>query len=127
MMTDPIADFLTRIRNANSVSKDRLEVPANKTKAAICKVLKEEGYIRSFKIIVKEKNDIRLKVLLKDDAIRGIERVSKPGLRRYSGYKDMPRVLSGLGISVLSTSKGVMSSRHARKEKLGGEVLCNVW
>lgn len=127
MMTDPVADFLTRVRNAIRAGHDRVEIPASKTKAAICKVLKEEGYIRSFKIIAKARNDIKLKVLLKDQAIVGLERVSKPGLRRYAGYEDMPRVLSGLGISVLSTSKGVLSSRAAKKMKVGGEILCNVW
>jgi small subunit ribosomal protein S8 len=127
MMTDPIADMLTRMRNALNAGHDRVEIPASKMKANICKVLKDEGYIRSFKIIAKEKSDIRLKVLLKDNAIVGLKRFSKPGLRQYRGYADMPRVLSGLGISVVSTSQGVMSSREAKSKKLGGEVLCNVW
>ena len=126
-MNDPIGDMLTRMRNALNAGHDRVEVPASKMKANICKVLKDEGYIRSFKIIAKEKSDIRLKVLLKDDAIVGLKRFSKPGLRQYRGYADMPRVLSGLGISVVSTSQGVMSSREAKAKKLGGEVLCNVW
>lgn len=127
MMTDPVADMLTRVRNAIMAGQDRIELPASKLKAAICKVLKEEGYIRSFKILVKGKNDIRLKVLLKEDAIVGLQRVSKPGLRHYCGYDSMPRVINGLGISVVSTSKGIVSSRYARKMKVGGEVLCNVW
>lgn len=127
MMTDPIADMLTRMRNALGAGHDRVEVPASKLKANVCKVLKDEGYIRSFKIIAKEKSDIRIKVLLKDDAIVGLKRFSKPGLRQYRGYNDMPRVLSGLGISVVSTSQGVMSSREAKTKKLGGEVLCNIW
>lgn len=127
MMTDPVADMLTRIRNAIRAGHDRVEFPASKVKAGICKVLKEEGYIRSFKIIAKEKADIRLKVLLKENAIVGLDRVSKPGLRQYRGYEEMPRVVSGLGISVVSTSHGVLSSREAKKRKVGGEVLCNVW
>ena len=127
MMTDPIADMLTRMRNALGAGQDRVEIPASKLKANICKVLKDEGYIRSFKIIAKEKSDIRIKVLLKDGAIVGLKRFSKPGLRQYRGYNDMPRVLSGLGISVVSTSQGVMSSREAKNKKLGGEVLCNIW
>jgi small subunit ribosomal protein S8 len=127
MMTDPIADFLTRIRNAIASGKDRVEIPASKIKANIAKVLKEEGYIKSFKIVIRAKNDIKLKVILKPGAIQGLERVSSPGLRRYRSYNDMPRVLSGLGVSIVSTSKGVISSRHARKDRVGGEVLCNVW
>lgn len=127
MMTDPIADMLTRMRNALQAGKDRVEFPASKIKAAVCKVLKDEGYIRSFKIIAKAKNDIRIKVLFKENAIVGISRVSRPGLRQYNGYTSVKPVLSGLGISVMSTSKGVISSRDARKLKVGGEVICNVW
>jgi small subunit ribosomal protein S8 len=127
MMTDPIADMLTRIRNAGRAGHGNVEFPANRVKANICKVLKEEGFIRSFKIIAKEKSDIRLKVGLKPGAIVGITRVSKPGLRIYKKHDEMPRVVSGLGISVVSTSKGVISSRMAKHKKLGGEVLCNVW
>nr|WP_198295310.1 30S ribosomal protein S8 [Bacteriovorax sp. DB6_IX] len=127
MMTDPIADMLTRMRNAINAGHDRVEFPASKLKAAICKVMKDEGYIRSFKIIAKTESDIRVKVLLKENAIVGLERVSKPGLRQYKGYKSVPRVISGLGTSILSTSKGVISDRDARKEKVGGEVICNIW
>ncbi|WP_034719184.1 30S ribosomal protein S8 [Bacteriovorax sp. DB6_IX] len=126
-MTDPIADMLTRMRNAINAGHDRVEFPASKLKAAICKVMKDEGYIRSFKIIAKTESDIRVKVLLKENAIVGLERVSKPGLRQYKGYKSVPRVISGLGTSILSTSKGVISDRDARKEKVGGEVICNIW
>ncbi len=126
-MTDPIADMLTRMRNAIRAGHDRVDFPASKAKAGLCKVLKDEGYIRSFKIIAKSQNDIKIKVLFKDDAIVGIERVSKPGLRRYSGYADFPRVISGLGTSIVSTSKGILSNREAKKLKLGGEILCNVW
>ena len=126
-MTDPIADFLTRIRNAVRAGHDRVEIPASKMKAGICRVLKEEGYIKSFKILAKSNSDIRLKILFKENAIVGLRRVSKPGLRRYSSYQTMPRVLSGLGINVLSTSKGVLSSRKAKTMKVGGEILCQVW
>ena len=127
MMTDPIADMLTRVRNAINAGHDRVEIPASKLKASICKVMKEEGYIRSFKIIAKSRSDIKLKVLLKEDAIVGLKRVSKPGLRQYKGYTEIPRVISGLGTAILSTSKGVISDREARKAKVGGEVLCNIW
>ena len=127
MMTDPVADFLTRVRNAVMAKHDRVEIPASKLKAGICRVLKEEGYIKSFKVIAKSKSDIRLKILLKEDAIVGLKRVSRPGLRRYSGYQKMPRVLSGLGVSVFSTSRGVISSRKVKSVKVGGEILCYVW
>lgn len=127
MMTDPVADMLTRIRNAIKADQDRVEFPASKLKAAICKVLKDEGYIRSFKIVAKSESDIKIKVLLKEKAIVGIQRISKPGLRQYKGYTDLERVISGLGTSILSTSKGVISDREARKMKVGGEVICNVW
>lgn len=127
MMTDPIADLLTRIRNANKAGIDKVFIPASKIKANICRVLKDEGFIKSYKIIAKASNDIQLKIYLKENAIAGLERVSRPGLRRYSGYDEVPRVISGLGISVLSTSKGVLSSRTAKRMKVGGEILCNVW
>jgi len=127
MMTDPISDMLTRVRNALQASHDRVEMPASKLKAGICKVLKDEGYIRSFKIIVKDRGDIRIKILLKPGAIVGLKRFSRPGLRQYRGYKDFPRVLSGLGTSIISTSQGIISTREAKKRKLGGEVLCNIW
>ncbi len=127
MMTDPIADLLTRMRNALKAGQDKVEVPASKVKANICKVLKDEGYIRSFKIVAKAPNDVKIKVTLKDNALIGLSRISRPGLRHYSSYNDMTRVMSGLGISIVSTSKGVMSSREAKKNKVGGEVLCNVW
>ncbi|MEH0860237.1 MULTISPECIES: 30S ribosomal protein S8 [Halobacteriovorax] len=126
-MTDPISDMLTRIRNAINAGHDRVEFPASKMKAGVCKVMKDEGYIRSFKIIAKSQSDIRIKVLLKDNAIVGLQRVSKPGLRQYRGYKDISRVISGLGTSILSTSKGIISDREARATKVGGEVICNIW
>ncbi len=126
MMTDPVADMLTRIRNGAAANHTKVDMPASKIKANICKVLKEEGFIRNFKVLVKD-NNLTLRIALKDDAIIGIQRVSKPGLRVYKGYREMPRVLSGLGVSVVSTSAGVVSSRKAKAMKLGGEVLCNVW
>ena len=127
MMTDPIADMLTRMRNALLAGYGRVEFPASKVKAGICKVLKDEGYISSFKIIVRSQNDIVLKILFKKDAIQGLERVSRPGLRQYRGYRKMERVISGLGINVVSTSKGILSDQRAKAEKIGGEVLCRVW
>lgn len=126
MMTDPIADMLTRIRNAASVKHTKVDMPASKMKMNICKVLKEEGFIKGFKIVAVD-NKINIRVALKDEAIVGLQRVSKPGLRIYKGYQDMPRVLSGLGVSIVSTSAGIVSSRKAKSMKLGGEVLCNVW
>jgi small subunit ribosomal protein S8 len=127
MQTDPIANMLTVIRNGNSAGHEKVEFPASKLKAAICKVLKDEGFIKSFKIIAKSQSDIKIKVALKDGALVGVSRVSRPGLRKYVGYEDMTRVMSGLGVSIVSTSKGVMSSREAKKIKVGGEILCNVW
>lgn len=127
MMTDPISDLLTRIRNANKAGLDKVDIPASKIKANICRVLKEEGFIKSFKIVAKGPADITLRVGLKEGALAGLDRVSKPSLRIYKSYTDMPRVLSGLGVSIVSTSAGLMSSRKAKAMKLGGEVICNVW
>ncbi len=127
MMTDPIADMLNRIRNAIQAGHDRVDVPASRIKANICKVLKEEGYIKSFKIIAKSASDMRIRVYFKEGSLVGLKRVSTPGLRVFKGYEKLPRVLSGLGISIISTSKGLLSSRQAKKMKLGGEVVCNVW
>ncbi len=126
MMTDPVADMLTRLRNGGRAGHTKVDMPASKIKANICKVLKEEGFIRNFKILVKD-NNLTGRVALKEEAIVGIQRVSKPGLRVYKGYREMPRVLSGLGVSVVSTSAGIVSSRKAKSMKLGGEVLCSVW
>ncbi len=127
MITDPISNMLTVIRNGNSAGHDKVEFPASKIKAAICKVLKDEGYIKSFKIIAKAPNDIKIKVVLKEGAIVGLSRVSKPSLRRYNGYDSFKRVMSGLGVSIISTSKGLMSGKQARQENVGGEVLANVY
>ena len=126
-MTDPIADMLTQIRNSISAGHDRVEFPASKIKAGICKVLKDEGYIKSFKIVSRDKANVNIKILLKADAIVGIKRFSKPGLRQYRGYAEMPKVVSGLGTAIVSTNKGILSSREAKKLKVGGEVLCSVW
>jgi len=130
-MTDPVADLLTRIRNASLEKHEKLEVPASRLKANVIRVLKEEGYIKNFRL-VREDGRPLIKVFLKyaDDGssvIQGIRRVSRPGLRRYSSYQDLPRPLSGAGISIVSTSKGVLSGQKARLEKVGGEVLCEVW
>ena len=118
--------MLTRIRNGMRAGHAKVDIPASKMKANVCKVLKEEGFIKNFKIVAKD-NTVTIRVALKEGALVGLQRVSKPGLRVYKGYREMPRVLSGLGISVVSTSAGVVSSRKAKAMKLGGEVLCNVW
>lgn len=130
-MTDPIADMLTRIRNANQVSHSTVSMPSSKLKVQLAKLLKEEGFIADYSV----KEDGKFKVLeitLKYDAknkpiITKLERVSKPGLRNYSKAKNLPKVLGGMGIAVVSTSKGLLTDRKARKENLGGEVLCYVY
>ena len=153
MMTDPIADMLTRIRNANNIERPLVEMPATKLKVAVAKVLLEEGFILGYrtgkyvevetegsKAKTKDFQEMEklgephavLQVFLKygpdgERVIRHIERYSKPGRRVYQGYKEVRRVLDGLGIAILSTSKGVMSDRMAKKEKVGGEILCTVW
>lgn len=127
MMTDPIADMLTRIRNANKANLGKVDIPASKIKANICKVLKQEGFIKSFSIVKKDAGKLDIRVSLKDGAIVDLQRVSKPGLRIYKGYNEMPRVISGLGVSIVSTSRGILSSRKAQELKVGGEILCNVW
>ena len=131
-MTDPIADYLTRVRNAIKAQHRVVVVPASKLKKEITKILFEKGYILNYKI-VEEGVQGTIKIALKYDpvnkvnAIKQLERVSTPGLRRYTGYKDMPRVLNGLGIAILSTSKGVMTDKEARELKIGGEVLCYIY
>jgi len=129
MMTDPIADMLTRIRNAALARHDRTEVPASKLKKAVAEILKLEGYIADVR---PSENDGKLTIVLKygrdrSSAIDGVRRVSRPGRRVYVKHDRIPRVFSGLGISILSTSRGLMSDREARKHKLGGELLCEVW
>ncbi len=130
-MTDPIADMLTRIRNANSVYHDKVEIPGSRIKTAIAQVLKQEGFIRDFTFAQDNKQGI-LTVFLKygpnrEKVISGIQRISRPGLRQYSRRKNLPRVLGGLGIAIISTSKGIMSDKEARKVGLGGEVIAHVW
>ena len=130
-ITDPIADMLTRIRNAGMARHDSVDVPASKMKTSIAKVLLAEGYIKSFQLIDDGTQGvirITLKYLPgKEKAITGLRRVSKPGLRVYAGADELPRVLKGLGIAIISTSKGIMTDRQARKEHVGGEVLAFVW
>ena len=133
-MTDPIADFLTRLRNAIKANHRVVEIPASNLKKEITKILFEQGYILNYKFIEGEENPqgtikIALKYAPADrvNAIKGLKRVSRPGLRHYTGYKDMPRVLNGLGIAILSTSQGVMTNKKAADLKIGGEVLCYVY
>ena len=148
MMTDPLADMLTRIRNAVRIEKPAVEMPASGLKAKLAQVLKDEGYILDFQVgryqtgeggdeFVTDRVNLAdakavLRVYLKygpegERVIRHVERISKPGCRRYAGYKDLRPVLDGLGIAVLSTSRGLMSDRKARTERVGGEVLCTIW
>ena len=130
-ITDPIADMLTRIRNAGSAKHETVDVPASKMKKAIAEILLEEGYIKSFQIIDDGTQGIiriSLKYLPgKEKAIQGLRRVSKPGLRVYAGSDELPKVLKGLGIAIVSTSKGVMTDKKARELHIGGEVLAFVW
>jgi len=130
-MTDPIADMLTRIRNGIMASYDKVEVPCSKIKINIVKVLIFEGYIRNYKIIKDNKQGIIVIYLKynedKSPVIKGLERTSKPSCRIYSRCKKIPRVLNGLGINVISTSKGVMTDREARKMEIGGEIICSIW
>jgi small subunit ribosomal protein S8 len=132
-MTDPIADMLTRVRNANTAMHDTVKMPSSKLKESLAKVLEREGYIAGFAVRpAKAGPGSELEITLKYDndrrrTIAGIKRVSKPGLRIYARADKMPRVLGGLGVAVLSTSNGLMSDREARKNHVGGEVLCYVW
>ena len=130
-MTDPIADMLTRIRNANQMRYKEVEVPASKIKISIAEILKNEGYIADYKI---KKNNVQDIIVLnlkygqnKERVITGLKRISKPGLRVYASAQDIPRVLNGLGIAIISTSKGLMTDKEARTQNLGGEVLAYIW
>jgi small subunit ribosomal protein S8 len=130
-LTDPVADFLTRIRNSIRARHQKLDVPASKLKAEIARILKEEGYISNFKT-TEENGRAVLRVYLKygannEAAIRDLERISRPGCRVYIGRDEIRRVQGGLGISIMTTPKGVMTGRQARKEGVGGEVLCEIW
>ena len=131
MMTDPIADMLTRIRNANVAMRDEVTMPSSKQKVALADILKREGYISSYEVLDgKSAKTLKISMKYSDDrrrTISGIKRVSTPGLRVYRGATDVPRVLGGLGVAVLSTSQGLMTDREARKRKVGGEVMCYVW
>lgn len=129
-LTDPIADMLTRVRNANAVMHEKVDIPHSKMKEKIAEILKEQGYISNYKIITEGNNKnirVYLKYSGKDRVIKGIKRISKPGRRVYSSVEDMPRVLSGLGIAIVSTSSGIMTDKVARAEKVGGEILAFVW
>ena len=130
-ITDSIADMLTRIRNAGAAKHETVDVPASKMKKAIAQILLDEGYIKSFQLIEDGKQGI-IRIVLKygenkTSVISGLRRVSKPGLRIYTNCEDMPKVMKGLGIAIVSTSKGVMTDKQARKENVGGEVLAIVW
>jgi len=130
-ITDVIADMLTRIRNANSAKHESVDIPASGVKKAIADILAEEGYINGYQIIEDGKQGI-IRISLKygpgkKKVIQGLRRVSKPGLRIYTGCEDMPRVMKGLGIAIISTSKGIMTDKKARKQNIGGEVLAFVW
>jgi small subunit ribosomal protein S8 len=132
MVTDPIGDYLTRIRNAVKANHRIVEIPASNIKKEMTKVLHDKGYIQNYKFVDNEKQGI-IKIALKynpqtkQSAITKLERISSPGLRKYAGSEELPRVLNGLGIAILSTSKGVVSDKEARKDHIGGEVLCYVY
>ena len=130
MITDPIADMLTRIRNANQMKHATVSMPASKLKCEILRVLKAEGYISDY-VLKGEENkksiEVTLKYVNKQRVIQGIKRISKPGLRVYAKTNELPRVLNGLGVAIISTSSGIMTDRDARKQKLGGEVIAFVW
>ena len=130
-MTDPIADMLTRIRNANVVKHETVDVPASNMKKELSRILLEEGFIRGYEVIEDGKQGI-IRIQLKygqtgERVISGLKRISKPGMRVYADKHDVPRVLNGLGISIISTSKGILTDKQARKENVGGEVICYVW
>ncbi|WP_249872553.1 30S ribosomal protein S8 [Oceanobacillus saliphilus] len=131
VMTDPIADMLTRIRNANMVKHEKLELPASNMKKEIADILKREGFVKDYELVEDNKQGV-LRIFLKYSAseervITGIKRISKPGLRVYAKADEVPRVLNGLGIAIVSTSKGVLSDKEARSQAVGGEVLAYVW
>ena len=131
-MTDPMADMLSRLRNANKAKHEKVDIPASNLKVHLARILKEEGYIKNYKLVKDGKQGV-LRIYLKYEGetkkqvIKGIKSISRPGLRRYVPSGEIPYVLRGLGISILSTSRGVVTDREARKLKVGGEVLCSVW
>lgn len=130
-MTDPVSDLLTRIRNATSVRHDRMDIPASKMKLEIAKILKQEGYIRTFKMIEEgPQGTIRIYLKYADDGepvIHGLRRISRPGRRVYRGVGELPKVRNGLGVAVISTNRGVLTDEQARGLQVGGEVLCEIW
>lgn len=130
MVTDPIADMLTRIRNAKQMRYKEVEVPASKIKVEIARILKEQGFISNYKVSkdsIQNAITLELKYVQKEPVITGLKRISKPGLRVYASAQDIPRVLNGLGIAIISTSKGLMTDKEARTQNLGGEVLAYIW
>jgi small subunit ribosomal protein S8 len=130
MMTDPIADMLTRIRNAQTARHESVAVPASRIKADIARILKSEGFIRDFELPKEAERDIKIQLRYsgkREPVVTGIRRISKPGLRVYVKSKDMPRILGGLGIAIVSTPQGVMTAAEAKKANVGGEILCYVW
>ncbi|MDH5767720.1 MAG: 30S ribosomal protein S8 [Nitrospirota bacterium] len=130
MLTDPIADMLTRIRNAVHIKAEKVDVPASRMKLEVAKILKEEGFIKAYKILKDKKQGI-LRIVLKymnnDNVISGLKRVSKPGRRIYVNKGEIPRVMGGVGIAIVTTSKGIVSDKVCRQEGVGGEVICYVW
>ncbi len=130
MLTDPVADMLTRIRNATHIKADKVDIPISKMKLEIAKILKEEGFIRAYKILKDRKQGI-LRVIPKyienESVISGLKRISKPGRRLYVGKDEIPKVIGGIGIAILTTSRGVLSDKTCRREGVGGEVICYVW
>ncbi|HEY3080409.1 MAG TPA: 30S ribosomal protein S8 [Chloroflexota bacterium] len=129
-MTDPIADMLTRIRNAQQARHDSVQVPASRIKAEIARILKDEGFIRDFEMPREKEREIKIQLRYsgkREPVVTGLKRISKPGLRVYVKSKDMPRILGGLGIAIVSTPRGLMTASEARRANVGGEILCYVW
>jgi small subunit ribosomal protein S8 len=130
-MTDPVADMLTRVRNASGAKFAKVDIPSSKLKVQIARIFKDEGYIKNFKVIKDNRQGILRIYLRYDDKNRGViqrlERVSRPSRRVYAGNDDIPKILNGLGISILSTSKGILTDREARKQGVGGEIMCSLW
>ena len=132
MVIDPISDLLTQIRNANAKQKDRVDVPFSKLKMEVVRVLKEEGFIANYKSLHHENKRASIRIFLKyapnkEAVLRGLQRVSKPGLRIYRSYREIPRVREGMGVTILSTPAGILTDSQAREKKVGGEILCQVW
>jgi small subunit ribosomal protein S8 len=130
MLTDPIADMLTRIRNAIQIKAEKVDIPISKMKLEMAKIMKEEGFIRAYKILKDKKQGV-LRIILKylnnESVISGLRRISKPGQRVYVSSKEIPTVMGGLGIAIITTSKGILSDKVCRRESIGGEVLCYIW